>query len=416
MRWLISMAVVAVAVAAGVRSQVAAGTIVEALADARATAVGCLWRHAGDPVSFAEAAVAAHCRAELVRRQFSPAIVTVHVDAALAVVVAVLPAKAATSAAAMLATLGDGGDLDADTIARVQARVALAADDFATLLPGGVLTAAALQRAGASGLVDARTMLELPASRVRELLRAMPFAAIQVRGRVPDDLRQAVAGRTVAPVPWTGGVVDLAPGRGEQTHTRLDQPFVMAAFAVPDAVPSAALLVGVEVARERAARRLPLRGSELRAGTPVVAFAPQAGDTLVRFFRRGEAYLDLLPGEVAPADAAAEGTATAAELEGLLTDLRERAPTAAELSNARTHAVAESGLAPPTVAGSDPAVLGGRLLQAMLSRHRGLDGEAMPSVTAADAHAALRHLLQPSRAYWHTLLPVALRDRGWRRR
>jgi hypothetical protein len=200
----------------------------------------------------------------------------------------------------------------------------------------------------------------------------------------------------------------------EEVHSRVDQPFVMAAFRVP-LEGLEAFAVGIEVAKERAARRFKLRGSEMRARTPVVAWSWLAGDSVVRFHRRGEEPRRLLPGEAA-ADAAAELAATTAELEAFLQDLRQNAPGAAEVSNACTHAVVELGLAEPTLANSDPSVLAGRLRAAMLARRRGIEAAAIAAVTPAQVQQALQGTLDAKRAYWHALMPAPQAGMGWRHR
>jgi hypothetical protein len=208
------------------------------------------------------------------------------------------------------------------------------------------------------------------------------------------------------------GAGSVAAELVDTVHRRVDQPFVAAAFAVPMDLDRAALAVALAVARDRAARRWQLRGSELRAGTPFVDWSWLRGDALVAFHRRGLPPVRLRPGEPA-ADAAAERDATAAELRELLADLR-RPVDDREIGGARTQVVAEVGCQLRADA-SDPATVALALRQALLRAVRGIDAGAVAAVTPAAATAALARVLDAP-ACWRALLPTPSVALGWRPR
>jgi hypothetical protein len=266
---------------------------------------------------------------------------------------------------------------------------------------------------------DSRAMVGSTVPQVRGWLRQRTGVVGAVRGAVEAPLRERLGRLTLVAEPPPPRprqpLSNPSPGIHEEVHSRVDQPFVMAAFAAPGPAALPAFVVAHEVARDRAARRFQLRGSELRARTPFVAWSPLAGDDLVCFHRRGVQFVQLLPGEVA-AGAKDELAATAAELAAFLQDLRQDPPTAAEVAKARTHAVAELGLEPPTLANCDPAVLGGRLRAAMLASRRGIDLASIAAVGVAEVQQVLGTVLDPAGAYWHALMPAPQPDRGWRRR
>jgi hypothetical protein len=198
-------------------------------------------------------------------------------------------------------------------------------------------------------------------------------------------------------------------------HARIDQPFVMVAFAAPDGAERAAFAVACEVLRARAARRWRLHGTESFAGTPSVAWSWLHGDTFARVHRRGRDVFRLLPGEDA-ADVHEELAATRAEVAALLHDLQHVPPTAAEVSKACTDLALELGLAPAARASGDAAVLAPRLLAALLAARRGVDAAALAEVTAAAVQRTLAACFAPAAARWHALLPEARAGYGWRRR
>jgi hypothetical protein len=231
---------------------------------------------------------------------------------------------------------------------------------------------------------------------VRELLRAPVEVLASGVGCVPDAVRQA-AEQLTAPVPASRvrraleasrpppAAVDLRP------HARVDGPFAAIAFVVPTAVDRAALAVGIEVARARAARTLRLRGGEAKAQAPLVAWSWLRGEPLVVFCRRGANGAD--PGQ------------PLAELERLIGDLLTRVPGADECDVAVRTLRSELGLAPPTAA-ADGAALPGWAVAALLRRHRGIDGADLAGVTAAAAHAAVRATCDPARACRAGLVPT----------
>lgn len=426
MRYLTGCGAVAM-FAAAVSAQQPAAFAIEAIPGAQAVAVGILWDHRSrdlgpSAAAAGEAAILANCRLDHARSRVPRVVASLHVDAEVTCIVGVVPVTEALAAAEFAAALlDDGRTMADDTIALATARAALAADDLQYLIPAGVLAARARAALGSwqQPVGDSRAMLQSTPAQVRSWLRQPGGVVGAVRGAVASPLREAL-GRialTACPPaePRQRGAATPSGGLHEEVHSRVDQPFVMAAFAVPgqDALP--AFVLACEVARERAARRFQLRGSELRARTPFVAWSPLAGEDIACFHRRGVQFVQLLPGEVA-ADANAELAATAAELAGFLQELRQAAPTAAEVAKARTHALAELGLEPATVANSAPAVLGGRLRAAMLAKHRGLDAAAIAAVGVAEVQQVLAQALDPAGAYWHALMPAPQPDRGWRRR
>jgi hypothetical protein len=409
---------------AALAAQQAVAFAFEPLAGAEAVAIGIVWRNAAAGLDPGTAAVLAECRLQHARERVANVAASAHADAELTSIVVVAPAKYAATAAAFVRALLDAPVAFAeDTILVATARAARVADDQLHVVPGGMLTQWAVLHAvgdpATSPYGDPVLMLALTPARVRELL-AQPVGAVGVVCGAADaafaaELPRLYTGAAPSTVPAAPRTVHSPPPEapGTTVHSRVDQPFVVAAFAVSA---SPALAVGCELARDRAARRCKLRGSELRAGTPFVAWSWLTGDAVVRFFRRGESFTQLRRGEVAPADAEAERAATAAELEALLADLRARPPSGSELSNARTHLLAESGLAAPTAGAGDAAMIGGRLRNTMLCRERGITAAAVEAVTASEVQQALAAALAPERAHWHALLPVPQADRGWRRR
>jgi hypothetical protein len=399
---------------------------VEPVEGAAAVAVGVLWPLQNRDAAFdaGVGALLAACRADRARARAPRCAVTMHVDGEVACVVGVAGAADANEALAFAAALlDDAAEPTDDAIALATARAALRADDERWLIPGTVL---ALRARAAFGVVyepigDAAAMLQHTPERVRELLREPVGTAAAARGAIDTAMAARLTGLALPDPRRSAGRTASwhPPGhevRREEVHPRVDQPFVMASFRVPDGVATATLAVAIEVARARGAREFRLRGRELRAETPLVAWSWLAGETVVRFHRRGTNFVQLLRGQQAPADAVAEGQATARELEAFLVTLRQDPPTTAEVAMARTRVCAEAGLDAADAASCAPEVLGGRLRAAMLARYRRVDRAAIESVTAAGAAAALAATLDPARGYWHTLLPAPRKDHGWPRR
>jgi hypothetical protein len=190
----------------------------------------------------------------------------------------------------------------------------------------------------------------------------------------------------------------------------------MAAFRAPDTSQLPAFAVAVEVARARAAKRFRFGGSELRAHAPFVAWSWPAGDSCVRFFRRGREPRHLIKGERFEADAAAEAAATWSELAAFLDDLRDRPPSADEVAQARQALLAELGLAVAADRPIPAAVLPGWLLVQLLATRRGIDAAAIAAVEPAAAHAVLTAAIESGKGCHHELLPLPLADRTWPRR
>lgn len=402
------------------------------LAAADTIAVGLSWTRdllvedeEGEGGACGVAIVLAECRLQRARTHVPGLVATaLHVDRDVSCVVGVVPAAHEGLAVAFLrALLDDELPMSDDDIALVVARTALAADDAEFLYPGDVQARRAERALGVGpSTAEGVEMAKLQPAAIRDLLRQPVHRSGGGAGAVRPSLRAAVDalpfGRT--PDPRSGRTMLFpAPAAGaptSETHARVDQPFVMAAFRAPDREQWPAFAVALEVARARGARRLPGRGSEGRARTPLVAWSWVAGDRVVRFHRRGTEARRLLPGEQPEADAAAEAAATWHELAAFLDDLRERPPAAAEVQAAKAALVAELGLA----VDADRVVVGpfvsGWLLVQMLGPRRGIDAVAIEAVDAAAAHAVLTAAIEPGKGYHHELLPLPRTDRTWPRR
>ncbi len=423
------------AFAAAALAQAHGGWVYREVPAASATAVGLIWEHRLGllAVDCGCARVLAECRLQRARAAVPDVLsVHLHVDQDVTCIVAVVPAAAESAAIAFIkALLADATPMSDDELLTAIARAALVADDEQFIYPGGVLRARSLARQwpwAAQG--DSATMASMTPTQVRAWLCEPTMVAGEVRGAVSPTLRAAL-GQIEFPQSdefrndenrkrGDDARYDIsyqaAGGVRQELHSRVDQPFVMAAFWLACFADRPALAVGLEVAKARAVRRFRVRGSELRAHTPVVAWSWLAGDEIVRFHRQGEQPAVLLRGEVMRADAAAETAATVAELESFLAELRQKPPTDREVSNARTHLITELGLAAFTTADGEPAVCGGRLMASLLGGRRRVDKRGIENVTPASAHAAIVYVLSPANAYWHALLPAARPDRGWRQR
>lgn len=309
----------------------------------------------------------------------------------------VAPEDVAAFAAALL---GDAAAVPDAVLERLLARAALAADDAAWLYPGQVLEtrlrAALLQGPPAAAPAgDARALHGATVATVRAELgtptamRVSWFGAVPTGSALPD----------LPAVAWPSPVVATATATGPLTlpsegHSRLDGPHVGVAFALPAGLDRPTLALAIEVARLRAARRLPLRGSEAAGRAPVVGWAWRDGAPLLLFCRRGR-----------PGDA----EAAQRELAELLADLRRQPPTAAEVAAAAQALAGET--APPTAAtAQSTGDLVGRSLAVVLARHRGLFGVEWRNIPAESLAAVLAQVLVDERSAWLHLLPVPRRE------
>lgn len=403
---------------------------------ATATAVGVLWAHGFDDDDDARcglAAVLAQCRLERARAATKRLLASgMQVGGDHALVFGVVPAGAPDQLAAFLgALLAADAPFADDQLALWIARAALAADDAEFLYPGTVLQSAA-RRAFGGGTPLGRP----PAGSATAIARLTPAA---VRAALSRPVPHGGAGlgavtaaeiAAVAALPWPAaplaprGDAPVVAGRGasepvKELHSRVDAPFVGAAFPVPPIGDRAAFALGVEVARSRAQRRFQSRGPEALARAPFVQWSWLAAEPLVVFCRRGEQPEALLPGQRQEADADAEAEATAAELRALLADLRERPPDAGELAAAVRALTAQLALPAPGVTppwASEPATLPGRLITLLLAPYHRVDVDALAGIAPAEVAAALATALAPERASWHALLPEPRADRGFRAR
>jgi hypothetical protein len=403
---------------------------------AGAVAVGVVFEHgvlgpgrAGPPGA---AAVLANCRL-LLARAAVPSLqnALVHVDDELHCIVGVLPADDPAAAIAFVEALfGDGAQLSDDQIVREVARLALAADDAAFLFPGDVLHARVRAQLLGRGLPrgDSQVLLALTAAQVRELLRVPVDHALGVvgpAGQVVAALRAWPApppdpdGRSGPPT--TAAVAVAGVGAGSEVHARVDAPLVVMAFPVAAAVQRPALAVGLEVLRARAMRvgsGFAPRGNEWMARAPWIAWSWLAGEQLVRFHRRGFDAVQLLPGEVlrGAVDAAAEGRATAAELDSLLAAARATPPTAAEVATAQRTLLGEFGFEVAAEREVDAALLAPWTVVHLLGPRRGIEAAAIAAVDVDAVQRALTAVLVESAAARHTLLPAPAPNRLWKAR
>ncbi len=392
-----------------------------------AFAIGVLWQagyHQPEPAGQA-AGVLAACR--LARgRLAAPACLASGAQAAAdhAVVWGVFPLAGGAAAIAFLqALLDDSLPLADDAIVVEVARQALAADDAMHLFPGAVATTRARAHFGGAApwgkpqLGEPQFLAALTPGEVRAMLRQpVPRRGLGL-GALPAVLAQQWPARG-APRGRVAAAPSPAVGRAlaSEVHSRVDAPFVAAAFLVPGELDPAVVAVAVEVARERANRSYRRRGAVLVARAPYVAWSWPAGDPLVVFHRRGADPVQLLPGQVAEADAAAELRATVAEVHSLLAALRETPPSAAECAAAQRRVLADLGLLEP-LRGLDAegatAVLPGRLLALLVAEFAGIEAVAVQAVAPPAVAAAWSRLLQPEAACWQALLPAPRADRGF---
>ncbi|MFK7741626.1 MAG: hypothetical protein AB8H80_15015 [Planctomycetota bacterium] len=433
-----------------------------ALDNATAAAVGVLWQHGyeHDPAGrCGMARVLAACRLEGLRRTLpAGATVGMRVGRDYHLVFAVVEAvrqrspageplgwdesALARSAGRALAALAEPAELDDDLLERVLAQQALAADDAQFLYPGSVLAAAAhahvWREQGALARPPEGSSAEI-AGLTNEHVRQALAAAVPMRvgalGIVPAALRAAaerLPWRSAEAAKKTAGRSSLADARQpsgvlpkELPHRRSDSPWVAAAFVAPVSVDStgaerAAFALALDLASQRAARSLRLRGQELFARAPLVAWSLLDEDRLAFFCRRGEQPIELLPGEVAQATVADERRATRGELDALLEDLRTRALLPAEVNAARERLryrfeVPEPGSRP--VWGGEPATLPGRLQLLLLANQlRTFSAAELDSVAIEDVARVFSETLAPGRAFWLALLPLPSERAGFRAR
>lgn len=319
-----------------------------------------------------------------------------------------------------------------DTLALAAARAARLADDAAFVYPGEVLASRARVQlgGGAAWAVplrgDPEVLLAVSPARLRQELEREAPAAVLVLGAIPSALRSALQGLTTVPLPGASSrdAVRLQPSPGVgadkvavERHERVDAPFVAAAFPVPPGS-HAALALGLEVARSRAARRFGARRSGVLARAPHVAWSWLDAAPIVVFHRRGKNPVDRWPGEPLAHDANWAAAATEAELRGFLDELRTMPPTPSELAEARRGLLAELAMAPgePTRSQLPAALLPGRALAVLFGRRRGLDAEALARIGEAEVAVAMQALLASERASFHALLPLERADRHWQDR
>ncbi len=406
---------------------------------ANAVAVGLLWRHGYDddrPDECGAARVLAECRLWRARALVPGVRASGLQMAADATVVFVVVDAAMTDSAVRFvqALLDDRLPIDDDTLAVACAEVALAADDAEFLYPGLVMQGRARLllcqgRAGGRPVAGSAAAVQgLSPARVRELLQRPVAVRGAVLGAVSANFRtalQAVVLPTIVEAA-AGASPPPAPARlplpaCETQHDRVNAPFVAAAFLVPEGPDLSAFAVAVEVARLRAQRRFKMRPNEATGRDTFVAWSWLQGDPVLVFCRRGMSPTKLLPGEKPRADANAERAATRAEVEALLADLRERAPTDEEVAAARSSLQFELALQPMTPAltsalASNGGALPGRLEVLLLAAHRGIDGSALAAVASPAVREVLQRVLQPAAACWCGLMPVPQANFAWRAR
>lgn len=406
------------------------------VAGATSTAVGVLFSEGFDDDPSGRsglAAVAAAARLELGRRSAGPLLASgAKVGADYAIIFGVFTADEPERAAAFAeAVCSADSSLDEDLLELAIARAALAADDAEFLYPGDVLLTRARQRL-AAGTPGARPPLgraaecsELRPRMVRQHLAAPPVHRVALLGVVSAEWRAAfqAQSRPTGVCPPRGDAVYLAldgqPSVTQDVSDRADSPYLAAAFAAPAVAQRAGFALGMEVAKARAFRGMKLRGRELFARAPFVRWSWLEADPIVMFFRRGEDQVQLLPGQRRRASVADEVAATRRELEGLLEELRERPPSAAELAAARSMLLASVALPQPGERAewaTEPATYPGRLQAMMLATHHRVDAAALAAATAEDVAAALRETLAASRASWHVVAPRERARFGFRRR
>ena len=411
--------------------------LLERVAGADALAVGVLWSHGyaddqSDECGLAH--VLATCRLARANRAVPDCLATgLQVDADCALAFAVVGGGDGKRAEQFLTALLDegSGELRDDDLALITARAALAADDAEFLYPGSVLLSHARRQLGQGTAVAqppfgvASDIAKLSPGRIRAALREPVPGRVAALGQFDAAFAEAVK---ALPLPGRernvrGDVgciagVELAAMQ-ELEHDRVDSPYVSVAFAVPVGDERVAFALGVEIATARAFRRWRYRGFEQRARAPFVAWSWMHADAVVQFCRRGENPRQLLPGERPEATAGDETTATRAELEQLLEDLRTVPPSPQELEFSRAALRSRWRFAGPGEASpwaAEPAMYPGRLQVLLLATHHGVDVAKLDSVGPELVHAALKRVLQAKLASWHVLLPANSESYGYRGR
>lgn len=321
------------------------------------------------------------------------------------------------------ALLDDAPALDHDGGALALARAALAIDDATWLYPGLVLQHRARHALlGAASPADVTTGASardwFDENALRLALRTHPPVGVVVLGAASTALQQAAVARQPAlavPPPRPGNEPVLLPpgvrppGRLDEPHGRIDGPYVAAAALAPGRADWPAFALGIEVARSRAERRFQSRGDEALARAPAVGWSWLRGDPIAVFCRRG---LD-----------AGAPAAVRQELQDLLDDLRERAPTAPELEQAVAVLQQELALPPwsdPVRQGlaAVPSSLPARAAALLVAADRELQpGVAqLPALSPSTVQAALRAALAGDRIWWGGLVPASPSPRARRRR
>lgn len=434
MRSVLIAAFAAAVLVVSSRSQQSERFVWHQIPGATTTAVALLWQQGLDEEAVpGAAAVLAECRLLRARVAVPNLLASGRLVTADATVIFGLVGDGdpAAPAAFVRALLDDAAPFADDTLALVVAQAALAADDVEFVYPGTALEAAARRRllggvAQRAPAGDAAAIAKLQPAVVRARLREPVAVCGGALGAAGDAARAAMA--TVAWPPTAPAVLGAAgrPAVGEPpatmpvtTHPRIDGPFVAAAFVVPPREDWPCFAVAVEVARARASRQLRLRGPEVLGRAPLVRWSWLEADPLLLCCRRGRDGEELLPGQRAEVDAAAEALAARQELEVLLASLRAEPPTAAEVEAGVRLLYAELSL--PTgetlrQLGRLPRALPGRLETWLLARHRGIDVEVLRQVTPAAVAATWRAVTAAERAAWFALVPVPRADRGWTRR
>lgn len=395
----------------------------------------------------ADAAVLAECRLRAARMRVPEATACGHrvvADTAVLFVV-VAPDDWRQGEQFVRALLAPTSPLDDDELALAIAHCALQADDAAFVYPGDVLAGrvrarlAARQGASPSRFPaplagDPQQVAAITPQRVRARLGERVRAAALVLGAVSDACRQAfadgLAGEPLSVSAASGGgavagEITEAAGRSasvdqaampSEPHERIDAPFVAAGFLAPSVV-DGAFVLGVQVARARAARRFGARRSGVLAHAPFVAWSWFGGDAVVVFHRRGPDPVERLPGEREGLEAADVAAATRIELQALLDDLVAVPPTAEELAAARAAVQVERGVPADSVSSPMPApMLPGRAMARLLTVLRPAVVANLDTVDATAVSAAMRACLARERACWHALLPLPRADRTWPRR
>jgi hypothetical protein len=335
--------------------------------------------------------------------------------------VVVLSPATRGAAAAWFSALAAPAAGDVDAAARSLARAALAADDALWLHPGDILlgrarcalaagTPGGCTTGGSPRFLQGLSPADFAAQPSRPLPEPMRVAVVGA-GTGVDALRAAMASVAVRPQPapaQPAGAVPAASARmrGKDEpctpHPRVDAPYVAAAVRAP--VPSPASVpfaLGVEVLRARAeARFRSYRGNEPMARAPFVGYRFLLGEPVVLFCRRGPV--------------ASAAAMPRAELEALLSAVRQQPPSRTEVASAASLLLSEWAVPPWTPAREAvlrqmPYGLGPRARTLCLLGHWGVDDATVHSLPATDAGAVaacLGEALRPEGLWWGGLVPT----------